>query len=78
MEKNIILKYIIDKKENIKTSKVFPRISDFKFTNNFVNVLICPRRAGKTYFLYDLILNKLKLENEEFIPFWKWILNQKK
>ena len=67
MEKNIILKYIIDKKENIKTSKVFPRTITFESTENFVNVLIGPRRAGKTYFLYDLILNKLKLEDEEFI-----------
>ena len=67
MEKNIILRYIIDKKENIKTSKVFPRTIAFEFTENFVNVLIGPRRAGKTYFLYDLILNKLKLKDEEFI-----------
>ena len=67
MEKNIILKYIIDKKENIKTSRVFPRISVFEFTENFVNVLTGPRRAGKTYFLYGLILNKLKLKDEEFI-----------
>src|SRR3989338_6145213 len=64
MEKNIILRYIIDKKENIKTSKVFPRTIAFEFTEN---VLIGPRRAGKTYFLYDLILNKLKLKDEEFI-----------
>src|SRR3989344_47975 len=67
MEKNIILKYILDKKENIKTSKVFPRTIPFKFTENFVNVIIGPRRAGKTYFLYDSILNKLKLKDEEFI-----------
>ena len=67
MEKNTILKYLIDKKENVKTSKVFSRAIIFEFTENFVNVLIGPRRAGKTYFLYDLILNKLKLENEEFI-----------
>ena len=37
------------------------------FTENFVNVLIGPRRAGKTYFSYDLILNKLKLKDEEFV-----------
>jgi len=31
MEKNTILKYLIDKKENIKTSKVFSRTTAFKF-----------------------------------------------
>ncbi len=68
MEKGRILKYMVDKKENIKTLKViFSRTEGFEFTENFVNVLIGPRRAGKTYFLYDLILNKLKLEEWEFI-----------
>lgn len=67
MEKNIILKYLIDKKENIRKLNVFQRRIAFKFTENFVNVLMGSRRAGKTYFLYDLILNKLKLKNEDFI-----------
>src|SRR3989344_3907939 len=66
MEKNKILSYMIDKKENIRALKVFSRTS-IKFTENFVNVLIGPRRAGKTYFFYDLILNVLKLKDEEFI-----------
>lgn len=67
MEKNLILKYLIDKKENIRTPNVLSREIDFKFSENFVNVLIGPRRAGKTYFLYDLILNKQKLKDDEFI-----------
>lgn len=67
MEKTKLLRYLIDKKETIKGLDVFPRDVHLKFTKNFITSLIGPRRAGKTYFFYNLILNKFKLNDESFI-----------
>ena len=67
MEKSKVTRYIADKKEDIRASQVLPRINSFTFAERMINVVMGPRRAGKTYFLYDIILNKLKLKDEDFI-----------
>jgi predicted AAA+ superfamily ATPase len=40
---------------------------EFPLLKNFIVSVIGPRRAGKTYSLYDLILNKRGLR-EEVLP----------
>lgn len=67
MEGSKVLKYLIDKKETIANLEVLPRKIEIKPTKNFIVSIIGPRRAGKTYFLYHLIKNELKLKEEEFI-----------
>jgi len=67
MDKDRLLRYLLDKKETISKLKVFPRELDIKLSQNFVHSVIGPRRAGKTYFLYYLILNKLALSEQEFV-----------
>ncbi|MGB9674752.1 MAG: ATP-binding protein, partial [Nanopusillaceae archaeon] len=61
-----IRKYTITKKEDIKRLNVKERIYK-EFSKNLINVIVGPRRAGKTYYLYDLILNKLKLKDEDYV-----------
>lgn len=60
-------KYIVDKKEDVKRLKVVPRELSFKLTKNFVRAIIGPRRAGKTYSIYDLILNKVRMKDENYL-----------
>lgn len=67
MERDNLLRYLIDKKETIKGLKVFSREIPQDFTKNFINSLVGPRRAGKTYFLYNLIQNEFQLDDENFI-----------
>ena len=57
----------MDKKEMIKNLYVFSRDIRFDLTKNFIISLVGPRRSGKTYFLYDLIKNKLKLADEDYL-----------
>ena len=59
-------KYIIDKKEDIRNLDVKSRIIEFPETHLIVSI-IGPRRAGKTYSLYDFILNKKKFVDSEFL-----------
>jgi len=59
-------RYLIDKKEDIKRQEVFERLINVKFTREFVNAVIGPRRAGKTFFLYGLI-KKLNLKDEDYL-----------
>ncbi|BBL45718.1 AAA+ superfamily ATPase [Nanobdella aerobiophila] len=59
--------YFINKKEYIKRLKIYPRELSININKEFVFSIIGPRRSGKTYFLYDLILNKLKLRDEDYI-----------
>ncbi len=76
-----IKEYMLSKKEDIKSLKVYPRDISIKPSKEFVSSIVGPRRAGKTYFLYDLILNKLKLHDEDyvFINFEdEWISNYDK
>ena len=58
-------RYIIDKKEDIRALDVKPRIVEFPKTK-FIVSIIGPRRAGKTYSLYDFILKK-GLNDDEFL-----------
>lgn len=67
MEKGVILKYLLDKKEQIRNVKVFPRELEVAQTKRFIIPIVGPRRAGKSFYLYDLILNKLKIADEDFI-----------
>jgi predicted AAA+ superfamily ATPase len=67
MEKRSLLRYLVDKKEQIRSLKVLPRSLEIQKTKQFVIPIIGPRRAGKSFFLYDLILNKFKIKDEDFI-----------
>lgn len=67
MDRKEILKYLIDKKEILSSFEVLPREKDIEPTKKFIVSVVGPRRAGKTYSLYDLILNRLELEEEDYI-----------
>jgi len=67
MQKEGLLKYMIDKKERIRNLHILPRNTRFDLSKNFVISIVGPRRAGKTYSLYDLIVNKLMLEEKDFL-----------
>jgi predicted AAA+ superfamily ATPase len=60
-------RYIVDKKEDIKSLEVRERLTEFPLVKNFIVSVIGPRRAGKTYSLYDLILNKKTLSDEDYL-----------
>jgi len=60
-------RYLVDKKEDIRRLKVVSRDISFPVTRNFIISVIGPRRAGKTFSLYDLILNKHKLKDEDYV-----------
>ena len=55
-------KYIIDKKRDIEKLHVQNRTLEVVDTVRFIITIIGPRRAGKTYFLYDIIKNKKRSE----------------
>ena len=59
-------RYFVDKKEDIRRQEVVRRLIDVKPSKDFVNAVIGPRRAGKTFFLYDTI-NRLGLKDEDFL-----------
>ena len=59
-------KYFVDKKEEIGAHEVVERSIEPKISREFVNAIIGPRRAGKTFFLFSLI-KKLKPEDEDFL-----------
>ncbi len=58
--------YFIDKKEDIRRQAVVGRLIEPKISKEFVNAIIGPRRAGKTFFLFSLI-KRLKLKDDEFL-----------
>jgi len=58
---------MLTKKEDIKGLKIIPREVKAFLTKNFIVSIVGPRRAGKTYFLYDIISNKLKLRDDEYL-----------
>jgi hypothetical protein len=60
-------RYLIDRKDDIRQLAVRSRHLDLPVTKRFVVSLIGPRRAGKTYALYDFILNKQRLADEDFL-----------
>jgi len=57
---------MLTKKESIKDLKVEDRITEVRENKNFIISIIGPRRAGKTYFIYNLI-RKRRLNDEDFI-----------
>ncbi|OQX84586.1 MAG: hypothetical protein B6D55_08810 [Candidatus Omnitrophica bacterium 4484_70.2] len=59
-------KYLLDKKEEIKEMKVKERKIEFPETKNFIISVIGPRRAGKTYSIFNLIKKK-KLKDEDYL-----------
>ena len=59
-------KYLVDKKEEIRYHKVIERLIDIRISGEFVNAIIGPRRAGKTFFLFSVI-KKLNLKDEDFL-----------
>jgi predicted AAA+ superfamily ATPase len=67
MNKKVLSRYLIDKKEIIRNLDVFPRTIDIVKMKNFIVPIVGPRRAGKTYCLYDLIVNKLKIKDADFL-----------
>ncbi len=67
MEKRSLLRYMTDKKEQIRRLTVLPRSLEIQKTKQFVIPIIGPRRAGKSFYLYDLIINKFKIKDEDFI-----------
>jgi len=59
-------KYLLDKKEGIKELKVKEREIEFPEIKNFIISIIGPRRAGKTYSIFNLIKRK-KLKDEDYL-----------
>ncbi len=65
-----IQRYVIDRKKDIAQIKVEDRDAQIKPTKEFIISIIGPRRAGKTYFLYNFIKkNKLKESSYLFVNF---------
>lgn len=60
-------KYLIDKKSDINSIAVKERTVKFWTNKNFIISIIGPRRAGKTYSLYDFIKNKRRLRDESYL-----------
>ena len=60
-------RYLIDKKEEIKEVNVIPRDIDVNLNSQFITVLVGPRRAGKSFLIYDIIRNKLKLDDRDYL-----------
>ena len=59
-------RYMLTKKESIRDLRVEDRDIEAKENKNFIISVIGPRRAGKTYFLYNLI-GRRKLSDEDFV-----------
>jgi predicted AAA+ superfamily ATPase len=58
--------YLLTKKETIRGLDVKPRQIEVEENKNFIISVIGPRRAGKTYFLYDL-MRRRGLGDESFL-----------
>ena len=56
--------YLLEVKEDIKSLEIFPR--ELEINVNFPNVIIGPRRSGKTSYLFYLI-RKLNLKDEDYL-----------
>jgi predicted AAA+ superfamily ATPase len=67
MEFEAFAGYIKAKKEDLRRLKVDRREFDIPYSRDMIYSIIGGRRTGKTYAIYDLILNKLKLEDDEFL-----------
>jgi len=58
--------YMLTKKESIRGLQVHERAIEARKSKNFITSIIGPRRAGKTYFVYDLI-RRAGLGEEDFV-----------
>ena len=67
MKKKELVQYMVDKKDRINQLEVFSRDLEINPTKNFITSIVGPRRAGKTYSMYDYILNKKGLDESEFL-----------
>jgi len=61
-----IREYLLTKKEDIRDLEAKDRLKSIKENVNYITAVIGPRRAGKTYFLYNLIKKK-GLRDEEYL-----------
>ncbi len=68
MRREEFIKYTLDKRELVNKINVKDRELKIKNTKNFVISIIGPRRAGKTYFLYNL-MKEFKPENSLYLNF---------
>lgn len=59
-------KYLIDKKEEIKNLEIKDRDIKIRPTKEFVQTIIGPRRAGKSFFLFNMV-RKFKLKDEDYL-----------
>ncbi len=62
----MLKKYMIDKKQDIHGIAVVGREITFPTTKEFITSIIGPRRAGKTYSLFDFI-KKNSLKDDQFL-----------
>jgi predicted AAA+ superfamily ATPase len=58
----MIKEYLLEKKEIINSIDLLERDFNIEISKNFISIILGPRRAGKSYFLFQ-IMKKLK-ENE--------------
>jgi Predicted ATPase (AAA+ superfamily) len=58
--------YLLTRKEVIRGLDVKPRIAEVRESEHFIVSVVGPRRAGKTYFLYDLVRRR-GLRDEDYL-----------
>ena len=66
IHREIMRKYLIDKKEEINGFEIVERLIAIKPSKEFIRAIIGPRRAGKSFFLFSLIKN-FKLRDEKYL-----------
>ena len=59
-------KYLVDKKEEIKELEVLNRFIKMEISKEFVNAVIGPRRAGKSFFMFNTI-RKLGMRDDDYL-----------
>ncbi len=65
-----VKRYFVDRKEEIRGIDVKDRLVKIDENVNFINSIVGPRRAGKSYFLYHFIkTHNLRDENYAFVNF---------
>jgi len=57
---------MLNKKEDVKNLTVYRREISFTDTRDFVTVIVGPRRAGKSYYLYHIIKSN-GLRDDEYL-----------
>ncbi|MCX8178165.1 MAG: ATP-binding protein [Candidatus Bathyarchaeota archaeon] len=58
--------YLLTKKDDIKALEAKERLLEIRENKNFITAVVGPRRAGKTYFLYNFIKRR-SLRDEDYI-----------